>query len=152
MSSNGNRRRVQYIKKFLLKIRSLNRHAHKSSSLFSWKHLEPFQSPLIWLDKIQLDKGIYTGRIKVLSQRSFTPSESDRNTVCLMSIESIFIQVVFTFTLALCKYTFRVRLYWGKSKSDITSRWIHREPKLMFTLGSDKGQRNKFALALMNAP
>ena len=34
----------------------------------------------------------------------------------------------------------RVRLYW--CESDIASRWFHKEYNLMFTLGSDKDQRN----------
>ena len=39
----------------------------------------------------------------------------------------------------------RVRLYWCESKTDIASRWIHRESNLMFTLSSDKDQSKKFA-------
>ena len=32
-----------------------------------------------------------------------------------------------------------------KRESRVTSRWDHRESNCMFTLSSDKGQRNKFA-------
>ena len=47
-------------------------------------------------------------------------------------------------------YTIRVRLYWREieSKSDIPSRWVHREFNLMLTLSSDKDQR-KSSFCLM---
>ena len=33
------------------------------------------------------------------------------------------------------------RLFWSKRESDITSRWVHREFNLMFTLNSDRNER-----------
>ena len=41
----------------------------------------------------------------------------------------------------------RVCLYWSESESNITSRWVHRESNLIFTLSSDKIQRKKFVFA-----
>ena len=40
----------------------------------------------------------------------------------------------------------RVSLYCSESESNITSRWVHRESNLMFTLSSDKDQRGKLLL------
>ena len=41
-------------------------------------------------------------------------------------------------------------LYWNKSKRHIASRWVHRELKIVFTLGSDKDHR-KNSLSLLFA-
>ena len=48
--------------------------------------------------------------------------------------------------IATCDQTpVRVLSYWGKS--DIASKLVHRESNLMFTLSSDKDQRNKLGFA-----
>ena len=41
----------------------------------------------------------------------------------------------------------RVHLYLRKSESNVTSRWVHRESNLIFTLSNDKDQRKQFAFA-----
>ena len=48
----------------------------------------------------------------------------------------------------------RVHLYWIESENQkgITSRWIHGEFNLMFTLNSDKDQRKNWLSLSVNEP
>ena len=48
----------------------------------------------------------------------------------------------FFFTLYVDKYTNK-GIYWREYKSDIASRLVHKESKLMFTLSGQNDQRKK---------
>ena len=59
--------------------------------------------------------------------------------VCIVSVLGV--RICFVIVFVLCEYIIRVRLYSCESESDISSRWVRREPNLMFKLSSDKDQR-----------
>ena len=54
----------------------------------------------------------------------------------------------FFFTLYVDKYTNK-GIYWRECKSDIASRLVHKESKLMFTLSGQNDQRkNRFSFSV----
>ena len=51
--------------------------------------------------------------------------------------------LVFAFVVAQREWILRVRLYWNESeiKSNIATKWVHKESNVMFTLRGDKDQQ-----------